>query len=346
MYVVAGLIALVVICLRKSIMLSIGIVKESARCVHAMPTILMFPVVQSVALIVFLVVWLIYAVYLASLGDIMVKTVADSGVEGVDVQYRTFEYDEATQQYAWFLLFCLYWTFYFIEAVGSMVVARAVASWYFVRDKSTIGTTTVLHSMRQVITYHLGTCAFGSLIIAIVSLIRAILAYIQKQVEEKSDDNKFVKAVGCMLQCCFWCLEQCIRFINKHAYIQTAIFSTSFCVSARNGFFLVARNAGRIGAVSAVSEVVIIFGKIFITATTGLISYYLIEANLSDDLDSVLVPVIFIMIIAYFVASLFFSIFSMAVDTILECFVADEEMFNGDDCYAEKDLKEWIDNNG
>jgi hypothetical protein len=39
---------------------------------------------------------------------------------------------------------------------------------------------------------------------------------------------------------------------------------------------------------------------------------------------------------------MFLSIFDMSTSTILQCFVADEEMFDGDECYAEGELRKWI----
>jgi len=32
----------------------------------------------------------------------------------------------------------------------------------------------------------------------------------------------------------------------------------------------------------------------------------------------------------------------MSTSTILQCFVADEEMFDGDECYAERELRDFI----
>ena len=347
MYGVAGVYFLVLCCMRKAIMLSIGIVKESARSIQAMPTILIFPIIQSIALLAFFMVWIVYAVYLFSVGDVGLTEYESNGVS---MSVRSFEHEQDTEYMGWYLLFCWFWTTEFIEAVGLLVIARCVASWYFTRDKSSIGTNTVLASMCQVITFHLGTAAFGSLIISTLQMIRAIITYFQKKLDdatEGSEANKLVKCVGCMIQCCCCCIENCIRFINKHAYIQTAIFSTSFCTSAKNGFFLVLRNSLRIGAVSAVSDIVIILGKIFISLLTGGIAYTLMTEYIADELNSLLGPTIVIIIIAYFIASLFFSIYSMAVETVLQCFIADEEMFGGgSDSYAENDLKNWIDKNG
>jgi hypothetical protein len=60
-------------------------------------------------------------------------------------------------------------------------------------------------------------------------------------------------------------LEKCMKFINKNAYIQCAIFGTPFCHSARKAFYLILRNAAWIGAVSYVSAAVLVVGKLFIS---------------------------------------------------------------------------------
>lgn len=85
----------------------------------------------------------------------------------------------------------------------------AVASWYFCRDKSTIGSGTVLRSMKTSLFYHSGTAAFGSLIIAIIKTIRAIVAYIQKKT--KDTHNKILQ-VGDSSTCCVQKLLRRARF--------------------------------------------------------------------------------------------------------------------------------------
>jgi hypothetical protein len=108
--------------------------------------------------------------------------------------------------------------------------------------------------------YHLGTAAFGSLIIAVIKTIRSVLAYIQKHA--KASKNKVVEYLMCVLQCCMWCLEKCAKFLNKNAYIQTSIYGFSFCKSSRRAFFLILRNILRISVVNAVADFVLILGKV------------------------------------------------------------------------------------
>jgi Plasma-membrane choline transporter len=71
------------------------------------------------------------------------------------------------------------------------------------------------------------------------------------------------------------------QFINKNAYIQTALFSTSFCKSAREGFYLIARNIARIGAVSLVSEFLVIIMKLLICLACMGSTYLGLNATVS-----------------------------------------------------------------
>lgn len=222
-----------------------------------------------------------------------------------------------------------------------MVVAMCVAKWYFTKEKAHVNSGTVISSIYDTIFYHLGTCAYGSLVLAIVQLIRAILAKIQKEVRKAG--SSIANALLCCCQCCLWCFEQCIRFLNKNAYIQTAIFGTSFCKSAREAFFLILRNIGRIGAISYVSGAILIVGKFFISSVTTFLSYLAMNELIGDELNSLAGPTVIVFIISYFVGDMFLDVFDMGISTVLQCFVADEEMFDGDGCYAEGDLKKWID---
>jgi hypothetical protein len=140
-FILTALYTCLICVLRKRILLAIGIVKEAARALAAMPIIVLMPVFQCIAIVLFLVPWVIYSLYLASSGDIQVHEV-ESG--GVTTQYRTMNYS-TNQRYAFlYLLFCWYWTSEFILACGQIISALSISAWYFTRDKKTEGNATVL----------------------------------------------------------------------------------------------------------------------------------------------------------------------------------------------------------
>ena len=137
------------------------------------------------------------------------------------IMHKELMYSMNTKYAAFYMLFVWFWTSQFIVAVGQLVVALATSLWYFNRDRSLslAQNSRFFRAVVLVSIYHLGTAAFGSLIIAIVKTIRAVLTYIQK----KAAKSKLRVAVVILsvLKCLLWCVEKCLKFINKQAYIQT-----------------------------------------------------------------------------------------------------------------------------
>jgi len=339
-YVLFGLgsVALfLTIFLRKQIMLSLSCVRAAGRAISAMPTMALFPIMQVLGLAAFMLIWLVYAVHLASTGTITTKELPTNA----NVSYRSYDFDDFTRQCGWYLLFCFFWTSAFISAMGEIVIAMSVSKWYFTRDKRRVGSCTIFTSIKDAFRYHIGTAAFGSFIIAVVKMIRAFVANLQKKARELN--NKVGEALLCCCQCCLWCFEKVIKFLNKNAYIQTAIFGTPFCRSAREAFSLIVRNAGKVASISYVSTLVLFVGKVFVSSVTTGAAYIYIDRELGSQLYSTAGPCVLVFVLSFFVGEMFLSIFDMSTSTILQCFVADEEMFDGDECYAEGDLRKWID---
>ena len=336
--IILAILMMITCCLRQQIQMSIGCVKEAARAINRIPIILLVPVLQSIAFIGCLGVFAFYGVHLASMGSINVWEFPIDIDSGAEIAVRTYDFDGMVEGMAWFLLFSAFWTSNFIVAVGDLVVAMSVARWYFHKDKRRVGSCTVFGSICNTLLYHTGTLAFGSLLIAIVQIIRVILERIRRSL--KKYDNKVVNSIICCCQCCFCMLEACIKFLNKNAYIQTAIFGTGFLQSARQAMYLMVRNVGRIGAVSYVSASILIVGKLFISAITTSLSYLaLIDAE--DEINHVAGPLVVIFFISYIVSDIFMDVFNMGIKSILHCFVADEEMFGGE--YADGSLVRFID---
>jgi ferredoxin len=327
------LYACLILVLRSRIMLALAIVKEAAKALEALPVIVILPLIQVCGCVAFLIPWLIYMVYLASSGEINNVTVSVSAYSTTttDATYREYIYDDNTKWAFLYLLFIWFWTSQFIVAIGQLTIAMATTAWYFTKDKSTIGNETVLWATRTSLIYHAGTAAFGSLIVAIFKTIRAVLAYIQRKLA--AHNNKCIQCILCCMQCLLWCMEKCIKFLNKNAYIQTAIHGYSFCKASRSAFFLIVRNCLRVAAVN--------MSKVMIPAGTSLLCYLSIvygTEHLNNEINGIIAPIVVCFILSYFVACMFMELFGMTIETILLCYIADEEMFEPADRYAEGDL--------
>merc|ERR1712070_1331135 len=75
--------------------------------------------------------------------------------------------------------------------------------------------------------------------------------------------NRVLVLILRAVQCCIWCFEKCLKYLNKNAYIQIALVGKGFCTSAKAAFFLISRNAARFGAVAVLGSIINWIGIIF-----------------------------------------------------------------------------------
>lgn len=141
-------------------------------------------------------------------------------------------------------VFGFFWMIFFITAFSEMVLAGVFATWYWTKNTKNRPFFSLTESIARTIRFHLGTVAFGALIITICRIIRLILEYCEQKIQKYANYAVF-RAILCLCKCCFWCLENFMKFVNKNAYIMTAIHGSSFCASARNSFNLLMRNVLR-----------------------------------------------------------------------------------------------------
>jgi len=245
-------------------------------------------------------------------------------------------------------LFGFFWGLFFIEALDQMVLAGAFASWYWVLNKKDVPKMPLMSSFYRTFRYHIGTLAFGSLIIAIIRMIRVLIEYIEEKLKEYQQDNPLVKCMLCFCKCCFYCLEKFMKFLNRNAYIMTAVYGKNFCWSAKEAFKLLFRNLARVVVLDKVTDFLLLLGKLVIVGGVGVASFYVFSGRLQvtsseiPQLNYYFVPIIIITLATYFIADIFFGVYEMAVDTLFLCFLEDIERNDGSDekpYFMSKDLR-------
>jgi len=122
------------------------------------------------------------------------------------------------------------------------------------------------------------------------------------------------------------CFEKFVKFLNKNAYIQCAMTGKPFCASAWAAFCLILRNMGRIGVLKSLGAITHRLGKYCIMCATVFVSYQILMFIHKEDITSPVGPVFFFFIVGMVVGDMTMSVFGLAVDTVLQCFIADVEM--------------------
>lgn len=137
-------------------------------------------------------------------------------------------------------LFGMFWGVFFFAAFIEIVLAGAFASWYWTMPKSQLESSPLMNSFKRAFRFHLGTIAFGSLIITIIRIIRLLLDALKNSL--KKSNNAAAKLLITCLECVFQMLEDLMKFINRNAYIVCAVHGYNFCTSAKEAFHLLMRN--------------------------------------------------------------------------------------------------------
>lgn len=77
----------------------------------------------------------------------------------------------------------------------------------------------VCRSFKWGIFWNCGSIAFGSFLIALITLIRLIFEYMAKKYEKLAGDNCLYKCVTCYMRYVLWMLDKYIKFMTKNAFI-------------------------------------------------------------------------------------------------------------------------------
>lgn len=116
--------------------------------------------------------WIVSAVYVYSVGEV-------TGLGKISWNHTT--------RYVWiYHLVGLFWISAFINGCAQFIIAATACVWYFSQggssdDKAKASLST---GIRWIFRYHMGSIAFGALIIAIMQMIKLAFEYVRKKYEK------------------------------------------------------------------------------------------------------------------------------------------------------------------
>merc|ERR1712060_899672 len=90
----------------------------------------------------------------------------------------------------------------------------------------------MIHSCARVCRFHLGSLAYGSLLMVLVTVPNVLLEYISQHAKS-APENVVAKATLRAGQCCFWLLEEFLQYVTRYAYAYVAVESEPFCSASK-----------------------------------------------------------------------------------------------------------------
>jgi len=275
------------------------------------------------------------------------SSLSSSYTQGFNGTYTNLVWDANLKNAFAIHFFYLLWVTEFLVYFTYLVIAGAIATWYFTRyDQSgakNLPPNMVYHSSLRACRFHLGSIALGSMILAIIQFIRAVLKYLELQTK-KASPNRIQIIIFRLLQCCLGCVECCCDKVNKNGFVWMGVYGDAFVPSVCNSFQLIWNNLFRLAAVELVGEYMLVCGKIIVSLLSTGICGLIIKGIYDTRVSSIVMPCLLVFLIGYFVASVFMNLFETAIDTIFLCFLIDEEANKeSGQMYASKSLKDLID---
>merc|ERR1719334_515445 len=120
------------------------------------------------------------------------------------------------------LLLCsFYWNLECLKNIGHTTICGVAATWYF----SQYPGNPTPKALKRSCTTSLGSIAFGSLVVAVVSTLRQLVVMARR--------NSKHNLVLCLMDCMLRCLQRMVRYFNMYAFAHVAIYGLNYIESAK-----------------------------------------------------------------------------------------------------------------
>ena len=222
-----------------------------------------------------------------------------------------------------FLVFVFLWLSAWILSYTYFAISTAVVQWYF--EPITGHQTQVFAGLKLGIVYHCGSIAFGSFLLMLVWVLKAVTEWVMNKIRKASGNNRCVICLINCVRCCCNCLENFVKFINRHAFTEIVLRSCNFCQGAKYGMAVVASN----GLTFAFLNTVMLFMNFILSCGVGAGSACIVhlivnvyEAEKSVDLQNIGVDIV-VFLIGFIIGRLFFTLYGISADVILHCYCHD-----------------------
>lgn len=129
-----------------------------------------------------------------------------------------------------YIVFSMYWSNQVVDNVVHTTVCGVFGTFYFLHGTGVAIVKPVWNSFARSMTYSFGSIAFGSLIVAIIQLIRFLINSTRNE-----RDNAAAACADCLLNM----IEDLVKYFNYYAYVHVAIYGKPYIESGKDTWALV-----------------------------------------------------------------------------------------------------------
>jgi hypothetical protein len=211
------------------------------------------------------------------------------------------------------LLVSLYWTFQVIYNVIHTTVAGTVGTWWFMpHEANSCCSSGLTDSFARSMTYSFGSICLGSLLVAILEALQALL-------NNAAQDNDRGGLMICIVQCILSCLESLLEYFNRWAFVYVGLYGYSYVEAGKN-----VMNLFRYRGWTTIINDNLIHGVLsqmsFATGLTTAIVVGPLTLLFTRDIHQILIAALVGLIIGAIMSSIIFGGLHSSIDTIIVLF--------------------------
>ena len=271
--------------------------------------------------------WMYVMILVLSLNDITFEPFSVPANEGNDklpVYYKQFKWKPEILVMCFTMVFSYLWFIATSNLSCRFMIMCCVATYYFNSDDQGEGQAEVQWAMYMAHVNHLGTVAFGGLVLTAVSLIRVFFVWWAKKLQNKGDGNCFFKCISSISQCGLSCVEQLCDKISEDHFSWIAITGDDFCHGMWRGLMMKVRLLLEFQYSFIISDIFLSILKLtIIIMNFGTCYGFLKLTRENQNVTSMFAPLLLNLYLTYMTVSVFFSFFESASCTLTMCLAVD-----------------------
>eukprot|EP00298_Acanthocystis_sp_HF-20_P014954 c20970_g1_i1.p1 GENE.c20970_g1_i1~~c20970_g1_i1.p1 ORF type:complete len:665 (+),score=204.91 c20970_g1_i1:50-1996(+) len=300
-----------------------AIMEEVGKVLSQMPSIVAFPLIPLFMAIGFFILWSFFTMYLLTSHSIDISHEYSASDPG----FRIGDMDTSLKYALAFDIIGLLWVIFYILSLTKVTIAKGIYDWFEVK-KSGGEADGMWSNFCYVLVFQSGSIALGSFLVLLTFIVKLIARAMEWVLTRETKLSFLEKILACFL-CLVEVFLKLINMISHYAFIQMAVDRTNFFACARKTAGIVEANISKIAVVDIVGDFVLFLCKLNVTFLTGYIMTILISQPIVTNYFEFLQPqsmVLVGMAIAFPIASCFFGIFEMGIDTTLICLCNPDEI--------------------
>lgn len=129
-----------------------------------------------------------------------------------------------------FVTFAAYWISEWLKNTIHTTTSGVYGSWYFCSRNFPRGATR--GALKRSLTYSFGSISFGSLLVALINMLRQFCSVAQQQ--EASQGNMVGAILFCILGCLISILDWAVQFLNRYAFSHIALYGKPYIAAAKD----------------------------------------------------------------------------------------------------------------